>query len=156
VDRIVGLIQPQEDTKHDGSGVLLTVGAFKWRYTSVDVPPGVTNMLVYVTDEGTPQAPTPGPLDVYIRRGARPTAADYDKYGRVNPPGAWCSMGAMIFPSLQSGRYSVGISNPNNFAVSFRLRIEFQYSLRPLETSATFGRATARSRTISPRIMSSA
>src|SRR5439155_13225566 len=65
---------------------------------------------------------------------ARPTAADYDKYGRVNPPGGVVQYGRYDFPSLQSGRYSVGISNPNNFAVSFRLRIEFQYSLRPLET----------------------
>src|SRR5213075_594659 len=62
VDRIVGLIQPQEDTNTTGNGVLLTVGAGKWRYTTVDVPPGVTNMLVYVTQESTAQAPLPGPV----------------------------------------------------------------------------------------------
>ena len=41
--------------------------------------------------------------------------------------------GRYDFPSLQSGRYYVGIYNPNAAAVEFRMLIAFQYSLSPLE-----------------------
>ena len=128
VTRVFGLIEPQS-TNGFGDGVVLTLEPGKWRYTAVDVPLNVTNLQVFVRQEPA----TPLPLDVYIRRNLRPTLTDYDKNGRVFPPGGVVEHGRYDFPSLRSGRYHIGIHNPNSAPVRFRIRIEFQYSLQPLE-----------------------
>lgn len=138
VTRIVGRIEPQEDT-NALNGILLTIGAGKWKFTSVDVPVGVTNMTVSVIHDNTP---APAPLDVYIRRNFRPNTNLFDKAGRVDAPGGSVSHSRSDLPSLQSGRYHIGLFNPNTFPVRIRLLIEFQYSLRPLETFTYFSTNT--------------
>ncbi|HKQ37608.1 MAG TPA: S8 family serine peptidase [Verrucomicrobiae bacterium] len=128
----IGMIEPQQDTNNFGNnGIRLRIGAQQWRYTAIDVPLGVTNLQVFVRHEPGFQLP----VDVYIRRGARPTLTVYDKYGRVDYPGGVVEHGRYDFPSLQSGRYHIGIYNPNNADVELRLFIAFQYSLSPIETT---------------------
>jgi subtilisin-like proprotein convertase family protein len=135
VTRVLGMIEPQDDTNAMGNGVVLTIDPGKWRFTSVDVPPGVTNLKVSLTHEPSAQVSGTGPLDVYMRRSLRPTLGIFDKYGRVQlPPGGEVNHHRFDIPSLQSGRYHIGIFNPGTAAIRFRLRIEFEYSLRPLES----------------------
>ena len=130
VQQVIGLIEPQQDTNSLGNGIRLRLGPGQWRYTAIDVPVGVTNLQVFVRQEPGFQLP----VDVFIRRGARPTLTTYDKYGRVNYPGGVVEHGRYDFPSLRSGRYHIGIYNPNSAPVELRLVIAFQYQLNPIET----------------------
>jgi subtilisin-like proprotein convertase family protein len=134
VTRLVGMIEPQDDTNAMGNGIILVVDGGKWRFTTVDVPPGVTNLQVFITHEPNATFTGSGPLDVFIRRDFRPTLTSFDKNGTVQPPGGVVEHGRNDFPSLQSGRYHIGVHNPNSGPIRFRLRIVLQYGLRPLET----------------------
>src|SRR6185295_9653533 len=52
VDGLTGLIEPEDTTNFGNGAVVLTVQPQKWKYRTCDVPPGVTNMIVYVQESG--------------------------------------------------------------------------------------------------------
>lgn len=82
-----------------------------WRYDVVNVPVGATNLTLCVF--GNTQ-----PVDLFIRRGARPTLTAYDKYGLASPPSGCLSLSAADVPPLSPGRYFVGIHNPNGVTLT--------------------------------------
>ena len=76
-----------------------------WVYTFVDVPPGATDLTVYatnLTDTATP------PVELFVKFGSEPTTNNYDAVVPLTPNGV-ISLG----PPLVSGRYFIGLFNPN-------------------------------------------
>jgi len=132
VDRNRRLDPAAGDTEHDRQRRAAHVGRLQMALHQRGCPAGRHEHARLRDGRRHPQAPTPGPLDVLS--GRRP--ADGRGLRQIWPRhrrrrgAVW----AHDFPSLQSGRYSVGISNPNNFAVQLPVAHRIQYSLRPLET----------------------
>ncbi len=129
VDRLVGIIEPQTDLTN-ANGLTLTVAGGQWRFATVDVPVGVTNMIVHLYDTAYQF-----PLDLFIRRGDRPDATTFDKHATIPPTGGSLAVGRYDLPPLQPGRYYIGVFNPNSGPVKFNLKVEFQYDLAPSETA---------------------
>ena len=129
VDILSGLIEPEQTTNYGNGAVVLTVQPGKWKYRTADVPPGVTNLLVFVRQRDQL------PLDLYVRFGDFPDMTTFDKYARIDPPGGQLSLGLFDLPPLQPGRYYFGVFNPNSTAVTFTNFYELQYDLTPLRTT---------------------
>lgn len=90
-------------------------------YDYIDVPAGVTNLTLSVTNETVPPDLI-NPLQVYLRFGADPTPTAtfpptvYDQMGICSngtPPGCSLSVGASSIPPIQPGRYFYEIYNPS-------------------------------------------
>jgi subtilisin-like proprotein convertase family protein/subtilisin family serine protease len=98
-----------------------SVAANSWIYFSRNVPVEATNLTICVDII----SPTPGPLQLYVRKGSRPTATAYDYALTVNPPGDCLTIDRTLLPPLSAGRYFIGIFNPNptqqTFVYSARL-----------------------------------
>lgn len=125
VEGLIGLIEPQDDLT-SAAGILLTAGAGLWRYASIEVPVGATNLIVSVVQQNSSL-----PLELYVRRGAFPDQNTFDKFATITAPGGSLSVGLTDNPPLRPGRYFIGVFNPNAVPVSFRLRAELQYGLSP-------------------------
>jgi subtilisin-like proprotein convertase family protein len=130
VIRVVGLIEPQSDLTNSTGLAVTDLQRGKWRYFAIDVPVGVTNLIASVYNI-TPQ---PSSVDLYLRRGGRPNAGEYDKYVQVGSGGGSLSCSIYDDPPLVSGRYIIGVSNSSSATVSFRIRVDYQYSLAPIDT----------------------
>jgi subtilisin family serine protease/subtilisin-like proprotein convertase family protein len=87
-----------------------TVAPNSWRYFSRNVPVEATNLTVCI-DIITPS--NPQPLELYIRKGARPTQTVYDYRQTINPPGDCLTIDKFQLPPLSPGRYFIGVFNPN-------------------------------------------
>jgi subtilisin-like proprotein convertase family protein/subtilisin family serine protease len=86
-----------------------SVAANSWIYFSRNVPVEATNLTICVDII----SPTPGPLQLYVRKGSRPTTTAYDYALTVNPPGDCLTIDRTLLPPLSAGRYFIGIFNPN-------------------------------------------
>ena len=131
LDGVSGIIEPDDSTNGLTDGMLLTIKGHHWKYATVNVPIGVTNMIVYLK----PENPSDKDMDLYIRRGERPSVSEYDKYATIAAPGGSLALSIYDDPPLQPGRYVIGVSNINDVSVTVRLRVEFQYGLKVLETA---------------------
>ena len=87
-------------------------------YDYIDVPAGVTNLTLSVTNETEPT--TLPPLQVYLRFNAdpapQPIPTVYDEMGvctNGTPPGCTLSVGPSSIPPLQPGRYYYEVYNPS-------------------------------------------
>jgi subtilisin-like proprotein convertase family protein len=85
-----------------------SIGPNSWRYFSRNIPVEATNFTVCVQVI----SPDPKPLQLYIRKGARPTTNLYD-FTRVIDPQGCLTIDKTTLPPLQSGRYFIGVFNPN-------------------------------------------
>ena len=69
------------------SGTFVTLRPNAWRYGYVNVPADASRMIVEVSQLSG------GPVEVFIRRAARPTQALFDKHATMNRPGGELSLG---------------------------------------------------------------
>ena len=122
VDNFVITIEPRSDDLTNGVGIVRTIQPGRFFYTVVDVPNDATNLSVCV-------APDLGPVEVYVKRGAFPTQADYDTFGFVAPPGGCVNLGRRDAPPLSAGRYFIGVFNPNSTPVTVRIRVFIERNL---------------------------
>ena len=102
-----------------------------WQYYGITVPVEATNLTVTVWDLN-PKLP----LDVYVRGGDYPAANVYDKHVRVDPNLPFdptkptLELGLGDSPPLVPGQfYYIGVYNPNNVAVDFRIDASLAYDL---------------------------
>lgn len=104
-------------------GTFVTLQPNQWRYAYIDVPPDVSRMTIAVTRLSA------GPLELYLRRGVRPTRADYDDRAILFPPGGELSCSVYDDPPLSAGRYFIGAYNPNASGISFYIFVRFEREL---------------------------
>ncbi|HEV2320610.1 MAG TPA: LamG-like jellyroll fold domain-containing protein, partial [Verrucomicrobiae bacterium] len=97
------LIQPHQ--KPTVGVVTNYVPGGSWVYNFIDVPPGATNLTVYATNLTDTANP---PVELFVKFGSEPTTNSYDAVVQLTPNG-FISLG----PPLVSGRYFVGLFNPN-------------------------------------------
>lgn len=102
-----------------------------WQYYGIAVPPEATNLTVTLWDLN-PKLP----LDVFVRGGDYPGANAYDKHVVVDPNLPFdptkptLELGLGDSPPLVPGQfYYIGVYNPNNVAVDFRIDAALQYDL---------------------------
>ncbi|MDB6109487.1 MAG: Peptidase and in kexin sedolisin [Pedosphaera sp.] len=122
VDSLAITVEPQDPTNN----VNQRIGAFGSKYYFVDVPPNATNLTV--TLGGSMSLP----LDVYLRRGARPSQTVYDKSAVINPPGGSLSLTKFESPPLNPGRYYILVFNPNASPQTFNISFSLGIDLNPL------------------------
>jgi subtilisin family serine protease len=105
-----------------------SVAANSWIYFSRNVPVEATNLTICVTNI----SPTPGPLQLYVRKGSRPTDTAYDYALTINPPGDCLTIDRTLLPPLSAGRYFIGIFNPNPTQQTFSYRAVLGLGLPPV------------------------
>lgn len=105
------------------AGAFVNLGANMWRFAHLDVPPGVSRMIVEV------RSLSAGPLEVYVRRGARPTATRFDAHATMFPTGGDLSLGIEDDPPLRYGLYHFGFYNPTAADISFYVSVRFEYDV---------------------------
>ena len=96
-----------------------TIYANNRRYDVVEVPPGATNLTVFVTSGG--------PVDIYIRRDELPTLAENDKNATGVTTGGSLSLGTSDSPApLVPGTYYIMLYNNTGVDsdVCWRTRIQ--------------------------------
>ena len=94
------------------------VEATNWVYYVVDVPPGVTNMIVKVDNPA---------LELYVRRGALPTRTIYDARGTNVGGGLELQLGIYDTPPLVAGQYIIGVYNPTASQAAFNILVLLEY-----------------------------
>ena len=113
------------------TGLVGHVDPNTWQYYGVTVPLEATNLMVTVWDMN-PQLP----LDLFVRGGDYPNANAYDKHVRVDPALPFdptkptLELGLGDSPPLFPGQfYYIGVYNPNNVAVDYRIDASLDYDL---------------------------
>jgi subtilisin-like proprotein convertase family protein len=103
------LIKPHQPL---GNGVTNTLAPGQWFYDFIDVPAGATNLTVTLTN----LTASPQPLQLFIKLGAQPTLAVFDKMATINSgsplQNGSITVGLTDVPPLQPGRYYIGVYNP--------------------------------------------
>lgn len=135
VDRLVGLVEVETNSAAGSDPLVLTIAPLSWRFRSVNVPPGVTNLIVWTRWECPGGCGPPCPLEIYIRRGDFPDRVNYDKAGTNDAPGGTVTLGLGDNPPLQAGRYYIGTYNPNNCSLIYTQGVAFEWGLEPVETT---------------------
>ena len=113
------------------NGVLTpeTVQPFSWKRHTIDVPPGATALTICVLSNALP-------LDLYIQLGSDPTQSSFDYHFTVTAPAGGCfTITPFDSPPLASGRYHIGIYNPNSTAVDYLYSQD--YTIAPVSVSST-------------------
>jgi subtilisin family serine protease/subtilisin-like proprotein convertase family protein len=104
-----------ERQREDNGESTNTVAGNSWIYFSRNVPVEATNLTICVDIISG----TPGPLQLYVRKGTRPSPNAYDYSLVINPPGDCLTIDKSLLPPLSAGRYFIGIFNPNPTAQTF-------------------------------------
>ncbi|MBR5605419.1 MAG: proprotein convertase P-domain-containing protein, partial [Verrucomicrobia bacterium] len=97
-----------------------TVNPYSFMYHSFDVADDVIAVNITISDID-PEFP----LEAYIQKDTRPTHRFYDYKETVNPPGRTITITREDIPALETGRYWLGIYNPNAVDVNYSLNIEY-------------------------------
>jgi len=105
------------------AGAFVTLNPNAWRFAHLDVPPGVSRMIVEI------RSLSAGPLEVFIRRSARPTLTAYDAHASIMPPGGDLSLGIEDEPPLRYGLYHFGFYNPTAAAITFHVSVRYEYDV---------------------------
>lgn len=103
-----------ERQREDDGLTTNTIAANSWKYFSRNVPVEATNLTVCVSIV----SPSPQPMQVYIRKGRRPTQTAYDYTMTINPSGC-LSVDKFDLPPLTAGRYFIGVFNGNPTTQTF-------------------------------------
>jgi subtilisin family serine protease/subtilisin-like proprotein convertase family protein len=113
------------------TGLVGRVEPKTWQYYGITVPVEATNLMVTLWDL-QPELP----LDLFVRGGDYPGANAYDKHVRVDPTLPFdptkptLELGLGDSPPLVPGQfYYIGVYNPNNVAVDFRIDASLAYDL---------------------------
>jgi subtilisin-like proprotein convertase family protein len=110
--------------------IKVTILPNRWYYDLIDVPPEADRLNLIVSYDGN----APGPVDTYLRAEHPPTAADYDKYVNIVPPGGTNSISRGDIPPLRPATYYAGLFNPNPFPISVTYRFSLDLLLGGLFT----------------------
>lgn len=88
-----------------------------WLYFTKDIVVEATNLEVCLN---IITASSPQPLELYIRKGKRPTANAYD-FKKTITPGGWncLTVDKSQLPPLTPGRYFIGVHNPGTKCETF-------------------------------------
>jgi len=124
------MIRVDRQREDDGTSTN-TVAPNGWRYFSRNIPVEATNFTVIISNI---TAGTPGPLELYIRKGARPSRTVYDYTLTINPPGDRLSIDKFDLPPLTAGRYFIGVFNGNPTTQTFTLQTIIQSGAAPTPT----------------------
>jgi subtilisin-like proprotein convertase family protein len=128
-DNLNQTIQPHQDLKQ---GVTVIVQPGGWFYGFIDVPLGATNLTVTATNLTGSVTP---PLELFVKLGAPPTTNSFDGSALINTPGPLGPWGSVsLGPPLTSGRYWVGIFNPNLSPQTVYVRATVGLGVAPAET----------------------
>ncbi|HEY5915274.1 MAG TPA: S8 family serine peptidase, partial [Verrucomicrobiae bacterium] len=111
VNRLVIKLEPQS---LDTNGVLRVVKPDTFTYDSIDVPGDATNLTVCVSGNSAP-------MQLYVRRDALPTTADFDYHLTINPPGDCLPITIFDDPPLTAGRYYIGVYNSSSVDQTIRI-----------------------------------
>ena len=106
VQNFTMMIEPHQDLTKE---ITVTLGAGTWYYGFIDVPAGYTNLSIFATNLPPNSVP---PLQLYLNYNVRPDFLNYLDFVLLTngvPLGNSISYG----PPLQSGRYFVGLYNPD-------------------------------------------
>ncbi len=109
------IIQPHQNIK--GLGAYVTVPPRGWFIDYIDVPAGFTNLSIFATNLPPNSVP---PLQLYLNYNVQPDFTNYlESVGLTNcatgtyPGGVDPGNSISYGPPLQSGRYFVGLYNPD-------------------------------------------
>lgn len=125
VDLLSIRLEPQ-NLEEDGS--VRVVQPRSWSYDFIDVPATASNLTVCVADNTQP-------VELYIRRGAFPSQAKYDKKLTVVPPGGCLTIDRADLPPLSEGRYYIGVYNPNSTPQTLRLFVRLAFDVTTIVPS---------------------
>ena len=105
-------------------GLTSTVQPESFAYYFVEVPPDASALDVQLTEFDLP-------LDLYLRHEELPTQTLYDKrtLGLAGDAMVGVRLTPRDIPPLNAGRYFIGVYNPNEVAVDFRLNYEVERNL---------------------------
>ncbi|HEU6449022.1 MAG TPA: S8 family serine peptidase [Verrucomicrobiae bacterium] len=111
---VTGLTLFLQKYRNPQEGINVEIQPNSWFYTYVDVPVGITNLLVAATNLPPTSVP---PIQMYLRYGSQPDQNNYDLMCLLTngiPPGNILSDG----PPLTPGRYYIGLFNPGSSAAT--------------------------------------
>ncbi|HLP75887.1 MAG TPA: proprotein convertase P-domain-containing protein, partial [Candidatus Paceibacterota bacterium] len=128
VNRVSLRLEEQPDLRN---GMQLNIEGHSFRFAFVDVPPEGTNLTICVLSNSQP-------LQLYVRRGDLPSLTVYD-YTLAIPAGvsnsAHClTIDKLSDPPLRTGRYYIGVYNPNAGTVSAWLTATVLVDTNPIPT----------------------
>lgn len=114
-----------------------TVNPYSFMYHSFDVEDDVIAVNITISDIDPEY-----PLEAYIQKDTRPTQRFYDYKETVNPPGRTITITREDIPALETGRYWLGIYNPNAVDVKYQLNIEYVHGFTLGDDQGTPSRNT--------------
>ncbi|HEU5124491.1 MAG TPA: S8 family serine peptidase [Verrucomicrobiae bacterium] len=93
-------------------GIDATIQPHSFRVFYVDAVPETTNITIWVTNIST----SPLPLELYVRHGDFPSLTQFDYRSDIPlpPDGLVFTIDQSSSPPLRTGRYFIGIYNPND------------------------------------------
>ena len=106
-------------TPYNANNVLV-VAPYSFVYRAFDVAEDVIAVNITIS-EIDPELP----LELYVLYGEKPTLDLYDYKDSITPPGRTVTITRDDIPALETGRYWLGVYNPNAEDVQFELNIEF-------------------------------
>ena len=130
VQTLFGLVRKLNELTN-GSPQTIALAPNECRTVGFTVPLAVTNATVSIFEIIPSLA-----VDLYLQRGSPPDANTYEKYSRILPPGGSVSIGLADRPPLQPGLYYVRVCNPNGVRILFKLNVDFDYGLTPVELTS--------------------
>ncbi|MGA1235659.1 MAG: S8 family serine peptidase [Limisphaerales bacterium] len=121
LDELTILLTPNE---LGDDGVVATVPPNEWVYFFTNVPPEAVSLTAALSA----MSPTL-PLDLYLRREQLPDFDLYDKMARIPGDGGSLTITREDSPPLNAGQMFIGVYNPNDQAVTFRLQVTLELDL---------------------------
>ena len=110
----------------EGTNIMATVQSNDFSYFVIDVPTDASALNVYLWDFDRP-------LDLYLRRGALPSLAQFDRRALGTDGSVSDGLSLRItrrdVPPLGPGQYFIGVHNPNQDPVQFQLRYMIERKL---------------------------
>ncbi len=108
----------------EGVGIFGVVQPESFAYFVIEVPTDASALEVFLSEFDLP-------LDLYLRREELPTLTQFDKraLGTNDAAGLTLRLTRTDIPPLNPGQYFIGVYNPNEVPVEFRLEFNFERDL---------------------------
>ncbi len=114
VEALTIVISPNNSNDANGINIVRTIAPQTFVFTAINVPPDATNLQVCVSGISDP-------VQLFIRKDDFPTLTTFDYNITVNPPGLCVDISPGDSPPLSSGRWYIGVFNPNPNPVTARI-----------------------------------